>query len=229
VEDSGKAAIAEFIGTFALIFFGAGSVILYLNGQLDLVGVALAHGLVIAVMVSQMAHLSGGVFYPAIQVALWVTGKMPSSRTLIYLGAQLLGGIAGALLLKFLVPAQTFDAAFGGTPTLGDGISSGKGILLEATGTFFLVWAVFATMIDDRGPFPKTAGLTVGLTLTFGILAIGPWTGAAFNPARWLGPAFASGQWDDWFVWIVGPVAGAILAGVAYWGLFLRDKEPATP
>ena len=229
MEDSGKAAIAEFIGTFALIFFGAGSVILYLNGQLDLVGVALAHGLVIAVMVSQMAHLSGGVFNPAIQVALWVTGKMPSSRTLIYLGAQLLGGIAGALLLKFLVPAQTFDAAFGGTPTLGDGISSGKGILLEATGTFFLVWAVFATMIDDRGPFAKTAGLTVGLTLTFGILAIGPWTGAAFNPARWLGPAFASGQWDDWFVWIVGPVAGAILAGVAYWGLFLRDKEPATP
>ena len=82
MEGSGKAAIAEFIGTFALIFFGAGSVILYLNGQLDLVGVALAHGLVIAVMVSQMAHLSGGVFNPAIQVALWVTGKMPSSRTL---------------------------------------------------------------------------------------------------------------------------------------------------
>ena len=151
MEDNGKAAIAEFIGTFALIFFGAGSVILYLNGQLDLVGVALAHGLVIAVMVSQMAHLSGGVFNPAIQVALWVTGKMPSSRTLIYLGAQLLGGICGALLLKFLVPAQAFDAAFGGTPTLGDGISSGKGILLEATGTFFLVWAVFATIVDDRG------------------------------------------------------------------------------
>ena len=191
MEDNGKAAIAEFIGTFALIFFGAGSVILYLNGQLDLVGVALAHGLVIAVMVSQMAHLSGGVFNPAIQVALWVTGKMPSSRTLIYLGAQLLGGICGALLLKFLVPAQAFDAAFGGTPTLGDGISSGKGILLEATGTFFLVWAVFATMVDDRGPFAKTGGLTIGLTLTFGILAIGPWTGAAFNPARWFGPALA--------------------------------------
>ena len=229
MEDSGKAAIAEFIGTFALIFFGAGSVVLYLNGQLDLVGVALAQGLVIAVMVSQMAHLSGGVFNPAIQVALWVTGKTPSSRTLIYLGAQLLGGICGALLLKFLVPPQAFDAAFGGTPTLGDGISSGKGILLEATGTFFLVWAVFATVVDDRGPFGTTAGLTVGLTLTFGILAIGPWTGAAFNPARWFGPALASGQWDDWFVWLVGPMAGAILAGVAYWGLFLRDKEPATP
>ena len=229
MEDTGKAAIAEFVGTFALIFFGAGSVILYLNGQLDLVGVALAHGLVIAVMVSQMAHLSGGVFNPAIQVALWVTGKMPSSRTLIYVGAQLLGGVCGALLLKFLVPAQTFEAAFGGTPTLGDGISSGKGILLEATGTFFFVWAVFATIVDDRGPFGTTAGLTIGLTLTFAILAIAPWTGAALNPARWFGPALASGQWGDWFVWIVGPVAGAILAGVGYWGVFLRDKEPATP
>jgi aquaporin Z len=157
VESNAKAAIAEGIGTFALIFFGAGSVVLYLNGQLDLVGVALATGLVIAIMVSQMAHLSGGVFNPAIQIALWVTGKVPSSRTVMYLGAQLIGAAAAALLLKFLVPAQAFDAALGGVPTLGDGISSGKGILLEAVGTFFLVWAVFATIVDDRGPFGKTA------------------------------------------------------------------------
>ena len=193
MESDAKAAIAEGIGTFALIFFGAGSVLLYLNGQLDLVGVALAHGLVIAIMVSQMAHLSGGVFNPAIQIALWVTGKMPSSRTVIYLGAQLVGAAVGALLLKFLVPAQAFDAALGGVPTLGDGISSGKGILLEAVGTFFLVWAVFATVVDDRGPFGKTAGLSIGLTITFGMLAIGPWTGGALNPARWFGPALASG------------------------------------
>jgi MIP family channel proteins len=229
VESNVKASIAEGIGTFALIFFGGGSVVLYLNGQLDLVGVALAHGLVIAIMVSQMAHLSGGVFNPAIQIALWVTGKMPSSRTLIYLGAQLVGAAVAGLLLKFLVPTQFFDAALGGVSTLGVGISSGKGILLEAVGTFFLVWAVFATIVDDRGPFGKTAGFTIGLTVTFGMLAIGPWTGAAFNPARWFGPALASGHWDDWYVWIVGPIAGGVLAGVAYWGLFLRDKEPATP
>lgn len=229
MESNGKAAIAEFIGTFALIFFGAGSVVLYLNGQLDLVGVAGAHGLVIAIMVSQMAHLSGAVFNPAIQIALWVTGKMPSTRTVTYLGAQLLGAAAAGLLLKFLIPAQAFDASLGGVTTLGDGISSGKGILLEAVGTFFLVWAVFATVVDDRGPFDKTGGLTIGLTITFAIFAIGPWTGAALNPARWFGPALASGHWDDWFVWIVGPIAGGVLAGVAYWGLFLRDKEPATP
>jgi glycerol uptake facilitator-like aquaporin len=169
------------------------------------------------------------VFNPAIQIALWVTGKMPSSRTVIYLGAQLVGAAAAALLLKLLVPAQAFDAALGGGTRLGDGISSGEGILLEAVGTFFLVWAVFATVVDDRGPFGKTGGLSIGLTITFGILAIGPWTGGAFNPARWFGPSLASGHWDDWFVWIVGPVAGGVLAGVAYWGLFLRDKEPATP
>jgi aquaporin Z len=229
VESNAKAAIAEGIGTFALIFFGAGSVILYLNGQLDLVGVALATGLVIAIMVSQMAHLSGGVFNPAIQIALWVTGKVPSGRTVMYIGAQLVGAAAAALLLKFLVPTQAFDAALGGVPTLGDGISSGKGILLEAVGTFFLVWAVFATIVDDRGPFGTTAGFTIGLTITFGILAMGPWTGGAFNPARWFGPALASGHWDDWYVWIVGPIAGGVLAGVAYWFLFLKDKEPATP
>ena len=229
VEDTRKAAVAEFLGTFALIFFGAGSVILYLNGQLDLVGVALAHGLVMAVMVTQMAHLSGGVFNPAIQIALWVTGRMSTQRTMTYVGAQLLGGAAGALLLRLLVPGQAFRAAIGATPVLGGGISSGKGILLEAVGTFFLVWAVYATIVDPRGPFAKTGGLTIGLTITFGVLAIGPWTGAALNIARWFGPALASGHWDDWFVWIVGPAAGAILAAVTYWSLFLRDEAPATP
>jgi MIP family channel proteins len=226
VEDTGKAAVAEFVGTFALVFFGAGSVILSLNGQLDLVGVALAHGLVIAVMVFQMAHLSGGVFNPAIQVTLWVTGRVSGSRTAVAVGAQFGGAIVGAFMLRFLVPRSLFDAAAGGTPQLGVGISPGKAILMEAVGTFFLVWAVFATMIDDRSRFPDTAGFTIGLTITFGILALGPYTGAAFNVARWFGPALAAGQWADWYVWIVGPVAGGVLAGVTYWTLFLRDREP---
>lgn len=229
MENTGRAAVAEFVGTFALIFFGAGSVILSLNGQLDLVGVALAHGLVIAVMVSQMGHLSGGLFNPAIQVALWVTGRMSGARTVAYVVAQLAGAIVAAYLLRFLVPGQIFDAAAGGSAELGGGIGAGKGILLEAIGTFFLVWAVFATAIDDRGPFSKTAGFSIGLTITFGILAIGPFTGGAFNVARWLGPAVAAGQWADWYVWIVGPVAGGILAGVSYRSLFLREREPATP
>jgi MIP family channel proteins len=229
VENTGKAVVAEFVGTFALIFFGAGSVILARNNQLDLVGVALAHGLVIAVMVSQMGHLSGGVFNPAIQIALWVTGKMASGRTAAYLVAQLAGGVAGAFLLKYVVPKAFFNAGLGGAVQLAPGLAAGRGIVMEAVGTFFLVWAVFSTAIDDRGPFPKTAGLTIGLTISFGVLALGPWTGAAFNVARWFGPALAAGRWTDWYVWIVGPISGAIIAGVLYWYLFLRDKEPVTP
>jgi aquaporin Z len=229
VESTGRAAVAEFIGTFALIFFGAGSVILFMNGRLDLVGVALAHGLVIAVMVSQMGHLSGGVFNPAIQIALWVTGRMPSARTVVYVVAQLAGAVAAAYLLKFLIPRDVFDSGGGGATAVAPDLAWGRAVLFEAVGTFFLVWAVFATAVDDRGPFNKTAGFTIGLTITFGILAIGPWTGAAFNPARWFGPALATGTWDNWWVWILGPVAGGIIAGVAYWGLFLRGSEPESP
>jgi aquaporin Z len=229
LESTGKAAVAEFIGTFALIFFGAGSVILFMNGRLDLVGVALAHGLVIAIMVSQMGHLSGGVFNPAIQIALWATGRMPSARTVVYIVAQMAGAVTAAFLLKFLIPRDAFDAGGGGATVVAPDLAWGRAVLFEAVGTFFLVWAVFATAVDDRGPFTKTAGFTIGLTITFGILAIGPWTGAAFNPARWFGPALATGTWDNWWVWILGPIAGGIVAGVAYWGLFIRGSEPETP
>ena len=227
MENTGKAAVAEFVGTFALIFFGAGTIIAT-QGQ-DLVAIALAHGLAIGIMVSVMAQLSGGVFNPALQISLWSNGKMTSTRTGVYIVAQMAGAVAAAYLLKYYFPGPAYDQVAGGIPAVAPGLALGKATLIEATTTFFLMWVVFGTAVDDRGPFAKTGGLTIGLTLTFGILAIGPWTGAAFNPARWLGPALAAGHWDDWFVWIVGPVAGAILAGVAYWGLFLRDKEPATP
>jgi MIP family channel proteins len=229
LERIGRAAVAEFIGTFALIFFGAGSVILFVNGQVDLVGVALASGLVLAVMVSQMGHLCGGYFNPAIVAALWATGKVPTMRSAVYLVSQFLGAIAAAYALRFLVPVETFDSAGGGAPALAVGLTASKGVLFEAVGTFFLTWAVFATVIDDRGPFKKTGGFTIGLTLTFGILAIAPWTGAAFNPARWFGPALAGGDVAHWYVWVAGPLSGAVIAGVLYWYLFLKGKEPATP
>ena len=227
MENTGKAMVAEFVSTFALIFIGAGAVIANANGDLDLTGVALAHGLVLAIMVSITAHLSGGVVNPAVAIGLWVTGKLDTVRTGAYIVAELLGAVAGAYLLKFLLPAAQFGA--GGAVALAPDLVTGKGILIEAVATFFLMFAVFGTAVDDRGPFNKTAGLTIGLVIAFDIMAFGPWTGAAMNPARWFGPALATGNWDDWWVWIVGPVAGAIVASVTYWGVFLRDKEPATP
>ena len=229
MESNGKAAIAEFVATFTLIFIGAGAVLLNAAGQLDLTGVALAHGLALAIMVSVTAAVSGGLVNPAVATTLWVTGKIPSARAVILIAAEFAGAIAGAFLLKFLVPAVVFEAGTGGIPALGPEIAIGKGILIEAVCTFFLVFAVFGTAVDDRGPFSKTAGLTIGLVIAFDIMAFGPYTGAAMNPARWLGPALATNDWSNWYVWIVGPLAGGIIAGVLYWAAFLKDKEPATP
>lgn len=227
MEQTGKAAAAEFIGTFALIFFGAGSIILTQGS--DIVAIALAHGLTIAIMVSMMAHLSGGVFNPAIQIALFVTGKMPAARSAVYILAQLLGAAVAAYLLKYFWQQPSFDAVKGGLPVVGAGIATGKAVLIEAVTTFFLVWAVFATLVDERGSFAKLASLTIGLTITIDILATGSLTGAAMNPARWFGPALATGDWTNWWVWIVGPVAGGIIAGVGYWYVFLKGNGPDTP
>ncbi len=229
MSETGRAAVAEFVATFALIFIGAGAVVLYANGRLDLTGVALAHGLVLAIMVSITAHISGGIVNPAIAIGLWVTGKLTSQRTLVYIVAELLGAVAAGLLLKYLVPSHLFDAAAGGVPALDRSIPAGKGALIEAAATFLLAFAVFGTAIDDRGPFAKTAGLTIGLVIAADILAFGPYTGAAMNPARWFGPAVAAGAWENWWLWILGPIAGSILASVLYWGVFLKDREPATP
>jgi aquaporin Z len=228
MTSTGKVAVAEFVATFALVFIGAGAVVAVALG-LDLTGVALAHGLVLAIMVSITAHVSGGHINPAVTIGLWVAGKTPTPTVLVYIVAQLLGAIAGAFLLKYLIPRELFDAAAGGTPQLAEGIAAGKGIVIEAATTFLLAFAVFGTAVDPEGPFSKTAGLTIGLVIAFDIMAFGPYTGAAMNPARWFGPALSSGTWSDWFVWIVGPLAGAIIAAVVYQSVFLRDREPVTP
>jgi aquaporin Z len=227
VESVGKATVAEFVASFALILVGAGAVIAQANGQLDLTGVALAHGLVFAIMVSVTAHLSGGVVNPAVAIGLWVTGKLGTVRAAAYIAAELLGALAGAFLLKFLLPPESFGPGGGGM-TLASSVPAGKGLLIEAVAAFLLVFAVFGSMVDDRGP-ARSAGLTIGLMVAVDTMAFGPWTGAAMNPARWLGPALATGNLGDWWVWTLGPVAGGIVAAVVYWVVFLKDREPATP
>jgi MIP family channel proteins len=229
MESLGRAAVAEFVATFALIFVGAGAVILAGTGQLDLVGVALAHGLVLAVMVSVTGHISGGLVNPAVTIALWTAGKISTQRGAVLIAAQLIGAVVGALLVRFVVGGDLFDAGGAGAPALGPDVAVGTGIVLEAILTFFLVFVVFGTAVDDRGPWNKTAGFTIGLVIAFDILAFGPFTGAAMNPARWFGPALVGGLWDDALVWIVGPIAGGIIGGVLYTTVFLRGKEPATP
>jgi MIP family channel proteins len=220
--------LAEFFGTFALIFFGAGSICAdsYMQsaGQpgLGLLGIALAHGLAIAIMVSALGHVSGGHFNPAISIGFWVTRKATTFDTLLYWFSQLAGGSAAAYLLRSVVPEATWRAVHLGTPALAPGLSRASGMVIEGIMTFFLVFVVFATAVDPQGAFNKVAGFAIGLTITMGILFGGPLTGAALNPARAFGPALASHDWLNHGVYWVGPLAGGVLAGWIYDTAFLK-------
>jgi aquaporin Z len=223
-----RQAIAEFVATFALVFIGAGSVVMAANQQSDLVGVALAHGLVLAVMVSVIGHISGGHVNPAVTISAWVAGKIDSARAVLYIVAQLAGAIAGAGFLRWVMPEDVWRVGQLGTPLLAGFLSTGQAVLLEAVLTFFLVFTVFGVAVDDRGAFGKIAGLPIGLVLTFDILVGGPLTGAAMNPARSFGPALVSGTWDDWWVYWIGPIGGGVIAGALYWFAFLRTRAPVS-
>ena len=222
----GQRVVAEFVATFALVFIGAGTgLVLGRFGPTGLIGIALAHGLVLAIMVSVIAHISGGHVNPAVTIAAWVTNQIRTGLAVVYIAAQLGGAIAGAYLLRASIPEDLWRPSNLGAPLISPGITNGKAVLLEAVLTFFLVFAVYGTAIDERGPFSKTAGLTIGLVLTFDILMGGALTGAAMNPARALGPEIAAGAYTDWWVYWIGPVSGGVVAAFVYWFAFLEGRE----
>lgn len=218
--------VAEFIGTFALVFFGAGAVCVdrYLQGTggIGLLAIALAHGLTIAIMVSALGHISGGHFNPAISIGFWVTRRIGTVDVILYWLAQILGAIVAAFVLKAVVPEETWRAVALGTPELVRDFPRLSGMALEGLTSFFLVLVVFATAVDERGAFRAIAGFGIGLTITLGILVIGPFTGAAMNPARALGPAIAAHHWTNWGVYWVGPLAGGFVAALLYDSLYLK-------
>ena len=220
----GQKLLAEFVGAFTLIFIGAGSIITNgLGVGVGLVGIALAHGLAIGVMVSAMGHISGAHFNPAVTIGAWVTQKIDARNAVSYIVAQLAGGAAGAAVLRFGLPNTAWEQQSLGVPAVTI-LQNGNAVMIEAVLTFFLVWVIFATAIDPDGAFGKIAGLAIGLTITIDILAAGPFTGAAMNPARWFGPAVVGGYFANWWVWIIGPVAGAIVAAVVYDSVILRGR-----
>ena len=219
--------VAEFIGTFALIFFGAGSICAdrYLQGSgggIGLLGIALAYGLAMAIMVSALGHISGGHFNPAVSIGFWVTKRIGTLEVFLYWAAQVLGGIAAAFLLKAVIPEETWRAVALGTPELVRDFPRLTAMTLEAVATFFLVLVVFATAVDERGSFRAIAGFGIGLTITLGFLVVGPFTGAALNPARAFGPALASSHWTNQGVYWIGPLAGGFVAGLLYDSLYLK-------
>jgi MIP family channel proteins len=224
-------AVAEFVGTMALVFVGAGSVAVLAPelGDQAVVGIALAHGLVLAIMVSNLGHISGAHLNPAVTVGVWIAGRIGTLRALGYVVAQLVGAAAGAGLLRWALPEAVWRETALGLPQVNAaaGISDGKAVLIEAVLTFFLVFTVFAAAVDERGAFGKVAGLTIGLVLTMDILVGGSLTGASMNPARTFGPALVAGEWSDFWVYVAGPLAGAIIAATLYWVAFLRVRERA--
>jgi len=211
-----KALVAEFISTFALVFVGVGAIAVdnMIGGKSGLVGIALAHGLVIAVMVSATMAISGGHINPAVTIGAWAAKKIDTVNAIGYILAQCLGAVVAAFLIKFAVPVEVLSAVHMGTPELGNGISVSQGIVTEVILTFFLMFAVYATGIDRRAP--KVGGLFIGLTVTLDILMGGPITGAAMNPARHLGPALMGGPTEHIWLYWVAPVAGAVLAALVY-------------
>jgi aquaporin Z len=220
---------AEFLGTFALIFFGAGAVCvdwhLRSTGGLGLPAIALAHGLAIAIMVSALGHISGGHFNPAVTIGFWVTKRVSTLDTLAYWVAQLLGATAAAFLLKVIIPDETWRNVALGTPELMRDFPTWAALALEAVTTFFLVLVVFATAVDKHGTFRTIGGFGIGLTITLGILVAGPFTGGALNPARAFGPALASHHWLNQGTYWVGPLGGGFVAGLLYDALFLRKSD----
>lgn len=219
--DLGRAAIAEFIASFALVFIGAGALVAG-NLGLGLVGVALATGSVLAAMVIVIRHLSGAHVNPAVTIGLCVSRRTAPGRAAVYIAAQVLGAIAGGLVVRYLVPGALYTAAVGGAPSLEATVGAGKGIAIEAIATFILVFVYFGAVVDARSGSEHSAGVALGLTLAAGIMVFGPYTGAAMNPVRWLGPAFAARQWADWYVWIAGPLLGGIVAAAVYRWIFLQ-------
>jgi aquaporin TIP len=221
-----RAMVAEFVATFALVFVGVGAIAMTSRlGIVGLVGVALAHGLILATMVSATGAISGGHVNPAVTFGALLGGRIGVMQAIGHWIAQILGGIAAAAVIGAVLPTGMLGLANFGEPAPAAFVSPQIALVLEFIATFFLVFVVFGTAIDERAP--KVGGLFIGLTLAAAILAIGPVTGAALNPARWFGPALVNAnQLQNAWIYFVGPLAGGGVAGLVW--RFVLGKAPQT-
>lgn len=229
--------VAEAIGPFALVFIGAGSIMVaFTQGFGDggtLVMVALAHGLAIGLMVAAAGHISGGHYNPAVTIALWAGGKIGTIKAAAYVVAQLIGAVVGAIGLRYIFPEATRDATKLGVPSIlyeGDNLNiivgREHGFVLEAILTFFLVYVICGVAVDGRGPH-AIAPLAIGLTITMDILLGGPLTGAAMNPARHFGPALVQNEWKDTWLYWLGPITGGLAASIVQNYIFIPRTRAA--
>lgn len=212
--NQGPKFMAELIGTFGLVLFGAGAILQQSGGApVGVTGIAVAHGLAILVGIYAFGHISGGHFNPCVTFGMAVTRRISWGDAITYWIAQLAGAAIGAYILGAAYHGPT-DAHLG-TPALAASVSPLLGMVLEAIMAFMLVIVIFGSAVDPRAP-KGFAGLAIGLTLVANILFGGSLTGASFNPARAFGPALIAGAWQDHWVYWVGPMLGGGAAAVLY-------------
>ncbi|XP_057959845.1 aquaporin TIP4-1 [Malania oleifera] len=224
-----KALVVEFICTFLFVFAGVGSAMaadkLVANALVGLFAVAMAHALVVAVMISAGFHISGGHLNPAVTLGLAVGGHITVFRSLLYWIDQLLASAAACILLQFLTGGL-------GTPvhTLASGVGYLQGVLMEIVLTFSLLFTVYATIVDPKkGSLDGLGPLLTGFVVGANILAGGAFSGASMNPARSFGPALVTGVWTDHWVYWVGPLIGGGLAGFIYENFFIVRSHVPLP
>jgi MIP family channel proteins len=226
--------LAEFIGTFAFVFIGAGAAAVIGDGVglPGIIAIGFAHGLTIMVFAFAYGSVSGGHMNPAVTVGVLAAGAMPASDAAGYILAQLIGGVVGALLLAAVLggvgtglgtPALAHNLALGATTLT---ITPGAGFVIEAVLAFFLVTIVLSTAVAGRAG--SLAPLAIGMTLTLNIIMGGALTGAAFNPARALGPMVVTGNFTDAWLYVAAPIVGAILASMMHAALARLAQEGVT-
>lgn len=216
-----RAWIAEFIGTLSLIFIGSLSAAVAFEvldgGAAGVVLAGLAHGLIVLAMIYALGAISGCHINPAVTIALAAIGKFPIRATVWFISAQLSGAVVGALLHSWI---RAKGATQYGLPLPGNGVTESQALLLEAVLTFFLVTAVVGAAVSGKAS-RGFGGLAIGLTILASWLVGGALTGAALNPARSFGPMLVSLNFDSWWVYWVGPIAGGLVAAVI--GSFIHN------
>jgi MIP family channel proteins len=220
-----RRSVAELVGTFGFIFLGAGSVVAaqFPAAGYGLLGIALAHGIALAVMVSATMGISGGHLNPAVTVSLLAGRRINGQTAIAYIVAQLVGATLAGFAIKFMLPSHVVSGVAAGTPIIANTLTAAQAIGIETLLTFFLASVVFGTCVNPEAP--KVGGFAIGLVVFADIMIGGPMTGAAMNPARAFGPAVASGMWTGQFVYWVGPILGGIIAALLWDRVLIKHPE----
>ncbi len=207
-----RRAIAEGFGTFGFVFLGCAAVMadVFPEGRFDTLEIALAHAAGLGLFITATLGISGGHLNPAVTMGFWSTRRIDSRTAAAYILGQLVGAVLAILVLKYAFPLNITRISILGTPAVAGSVSFGRGIAIEALGTFVLMSAIYGTIVThERPPF---GGFGVGIALLAIILAIGPVTGGVVNPARAFAPALVSGTWVGQLIWWLGPMLGAVVA-----------------